>query len=239
MSLPEINESKPLKGEQNIETRLFHVYDFAGDIIRSHIGEGLVDLHLDVGTYNGFALPRLVKIAQEVHSIDIDPQKLAKAGARPEVNALMNNGNVMLYEMDAKDIRFEENSFDSATIIEVFGAGFEGTSEDVARVFEGVHRVLRPGGVLVFTIKSRTIQELLQEVGTFDAKGVALPRKVLNPILRPLFGEPQWYGQRILRKTADGVVLPYDLSNLSYVPRPVDPQTEVPLFWVGVCQKPI
>jgi hypothetical protein len=151
----------------------------------------------------------------------------------------MNNGLVQLYTMDAKNILFPDNSFRSVTVVEVFGAGFEGNENDVAQVFTGIHRVLKPGGVMVFTVKSRTIEGFLEEVGTFDPKGIALPRRFLNPILRPLFGEPQWYGQRILKKTPEGVIIPHDWSGLSYVPRKVDEKNEVPLFWIGVCQKPL
>jgi ubiquinone/menaquinone biosynthesis C-methylase UbiE len=230
-------ETKKQLREKNLQTRLFHVYDFASEAIPSLL-EFPSESHLDVGTFDGFALHKLVNIADVVHSIDIDHSKLVKATNRSDVAAFKHNGYVELYKMDATDIQFPPNSFDSATIIEVFGAGFEGNENDVAKVFAGVHRVLKPGGVLVFTVKSRTIEGFLEEVGTFDPKGIALPRRFLNPILRPLFGEPKWYGQRILKRSEEGVIIPNNWSGLSYEPRKVDEKTEIPLFWIGVCQKP-
>ena len=227
--------------QKDIETRLFHVYDFAQERIAALLGSSVLR-HLDVGTYNGFAQYKLARIAQKVYSFDIERKKLRSAQERPDVQTLIQQKQVMLYEMDAKHIAFADNTFDSATIIEVFGAGFDGKPEDVKAVFEGVHRVLRPGGVLVFTVRSRTMEMFLKTFETFDTKGIALPRRTLNPILRPLFNSVSWYGQLTLpRATVDGVngvFFPNEWKP-DYTPHILDETTHVPIFWTGVCQKPL
>ncbi len=227
----------PDRREEDIERRLFHVYDFATQIIASERGSP-VDRHMDVGTYNGFALHKLANISRQVHSFDIDWGKLNLAKHRWDVAPLVAHEHAFLYQMNAVSLGFGDDVFDSASIVEVFGAGFEGGMDDVEAVFRGVHRALKPGGLVVFTVKSRTMEEILKTVGTFDRKGVTLPRRVLHPMLRPLFGEPRWFGQLVLKRADGGVVIPSAWSPNAYVPRAVDEETEVPIFWIGVCQKP-
>lgn len=248
-----ISETKKLKAEF-IESRLLHVYDFAAEVI------GRVENHLDIGTYNGFALPRLATFASHVDSIDRDEAGLWRAEHRADVIPLIQQERVQLHHMDARNISLGINAYDSATIIEVFGAGFKGGKDDISKVFKGVYRSLKPGGTLVFTIKSKTTEDLLRTFGFGFNKGVSLSREKLTEILSPLFTPPAWYGQLLLRPYQGGLFIPgvihvqngdpqirfnrdsddnqLQWSADSLIPQQIqNPDIEKPMFWIGVCKK--
>ncbi len=227
--------------------RLTAVYDFAAKVIGSSYG------HLDAGTYNGFALPRLARIADYVVSFDINGDKLQEAQRRPDVAALIEGGGVNLVQMDARRMGFGPEEFDSATMIEVFGAGFQGTQREIGSVFRGIYEALRPGGVLIFTIKSNPYRNMLKDgagfqQGSIKAMGTAIDRSMLHRVLRELFPDTQWYGQFISERLegGKGTVIPGDIMsdtinwyNEAYIPQPLTSVTrQKPLYWVAVCRKP-
>lgn len=218
-------ERKKQERLSTLPARLMGVYNFANEFIP----EG--GIHFDVGAYDGIAFPELVKNAWHVLSIDISGPNLRKAALRDEVQ----QGKVSLMQMDAKDISLDPNTFDSATIVEVFGAGFKGNySDDVIQVFEGVHRVLKPGGTLIFTVKSEFAEELARQLDLFSKKGVVIPPKFLEDHLDDKFDDKQWYGQMIAHDRR----IPDVWKSEDFVPKQVtDPQCNPPLFWVGVWQK--
>lgn len=192
--------STPPAENRFIHQRLRAVYRFAEYIIRSKNYQNPVENHLDVGTYEGTFLPELLRFAQNVYSFDLDFEKLQKAKERKDLQPAFENNRIHLGQMMAQGIGFAPNSFDSATIVEVFGAGFEGSENDVKNVIREVHWVLAPGGILVMTVRSKSAEEVFEAVTHLDDKGLAVSRKSLKPVLSELFGDDvQWYGQVILK----------------------------------------
>ncbi len=225
-----------------VKKRLLHVYEFAQEIgaIGNH--------HLDIGTYDGFGVKSLLSTAQTVTTIDNDPVNLWRASTL--LQEYIQANQVHLLEMDARHLNVEQGLFDSATIIEVFGAGFEGTEKDIQMVFEKVHKALKPGGTLVFTIKSKTGENLLKPLGFEQTKGFSIDREeTLIPIVNGLFENVTWYGQLITIEHSEGIQIPLKFNPEtgeaewhpnSYIPRNEDVLlgNEIPLFWICVCQKP-
>lgn len=229
-----------------ISNRLLHVYRFAGEII------GYSENHFDAGTYNGFAIKELRKFAKKIATCDIDFEKLQEAKNNPDVDEFIKSGSVSLLHMDARNISLESDYFDSATCVEVFGAGFEGEETEVVSVFTGIHRVLKPGGIFIFTIKSKTNENLMRPINWKFPKGYPMHRTPLEKeILNPLFGHVDWYGHMtVLINERGNMEIPghsvkvdgeeiFVLDESIFVPQPIpDPSKERPMYWVGVCRKP-
>lgn len=227
-----------------IAQRLRHVYDFT----RTQIDQ--VSALLDVGTYNGLGLPLLSRLCKKLYSIDIDTKKLQEACLNPVVQPLLGKGNTFLHQMDARDLAFSNNAFDAATIIEVFGAGFEGEESDIHAVFGELHRVLKPEGRLLFTIKSRQSQDIFRPFEWAFPKGYPLHRETIATITKDMFTPINWYGQLIIRESPEGIVMPAHINGLldgraeliwnkdAFIPRQiVDEARERPMYWIGVCDK--
>lgn len=103
---------------------------------------------LDVGVGTGLSLdlfPRDCKVV----GIDLSGEMLKKAKKKVNTNSM---DNVELYEMDAMNVDFEDNSFDRVFISHVVSV-----VPDPYRVMEEVRRVCKDGGqvVLVNHFKSR------------------------------------------------------------------------------------
>ena len=227
-----------------IGERLHHVYRFAGKVIP------YAPRLLDIGTYNGLGIKPLSNLCDELYSIEIDLDKLDEACENPEVTPLIEAGKVQLHHMDACDIRFDDNTFNAATIIEVFGAGFEGEETDIQNVFNGIHRVLTPGAPLLFTIKSSTNQRIFRPFEWAFPKGYPLHRKTISQITDGLFSPINWYGQLIMKETEAGILMPAHINGLNegieqlvwnkgaFEPKAIENDlVERPMYWIGVCNK--
>ncbi|MFA9288377.1 MAG: class I SAM-dependent methyltransferase [Weeksellaceae bacterium] len=246
------------------EQRLLSIYDWFNTQVSTR--QGRSRHHLDIGCYNGFALPTLAQAADHVTTLDIDPLMLQTALLRPSVQQLVFAQRLTLDQMDARAITYPDNSFTSASCIEVIGAGFEDQEgneiranelEHIQSVINGVHRVLQPGGLFTLTFKSQSNQRLSEGFNFGTHKGVPLHRKDLRPMLEPLFGQVDWYGHvwtaripRIGNKYYMGIPVvetrdetgKYDELD----PECFEPISEAqlqadgkrPLYWIAMCQKP-
>jgi ubiquinone/menaquinone biosynthesis C-methylase UbiE len=198
-----LTKTPPLSERQvlTLHQRLRAVYQFAKLQIKNHLSSP-VEKHLDVGTYKGTFLNEILKFADgiRVFSFDMDDKRLSIAQQDENLKPAFATGKLHLGQMKAQKIAFASNSFDSATIVEVFGAGFEGDPTDVEQVLREVYRTLKPGGVLVMTVRSASAEEVLEPISDLDNRGLAVSRKSLKPLLTELFGENvEWYGQVILK----------------------------------------
>jgi SAM-dependent methyltransferase len=113
-------------------------------VVRSVRGLGRVDRILDVGCAYGWALAELASVAEEVWGIDTDEEAVEKAAR--------DYPNIRVLVADGSNLPFEDSYFDAVVLSEVV--------EHVGRsarkpVVDEVHRVLRPGGVLVFSSPHR------------------------------------------------------------------------------------
>lgn len=228
--------------------RLKAVYEFAREVI------GQVGAHLDIGTYNGFALETLCSFADVVVSGDISDSRLKEARQRPEVNQLIWEGRVHLAQFDGHSLPVASSSVDSASIIEVYGAGYRNNGrQSPADILREVGRILRPNGKLIFTIKGRASYNFLRDAVTDDEMleeiiGTSVDIHDLRPTLKGLFSTVDWYGQIVTKRVPGGTFIPGRLGLSRYggivwnddalIPRPItDVYRDRPLYWVGVAQK--
>lgn len=239
------DERRKKDRETLIKTRLMHVYRFAQPFLGAK--------HLDIGTYDGFALSALAEAAQHVSSFDINRDILEVARKRPDVQRLLYEKRLSLYEMDARQINFPANSFDSATLIEVLGGAFEGSREDIFQMFTEAGRVLNQGAPLIFTIKSQSNEQILKQYFDWNVpKGYPQYRLPMEELLTESgFGSVDWYGHVFMKLTEQGnPVLPLRITTVGktqqveldeqyFIPQPADTfegleQTQFPLYWIGV-----
>ena len=93
--------------------------------------EGLI---LDIGGGGEGVIGRLK--AKQVVAIDLSKQELVEAPGEPLLKIVM----------DARDLKFLDRTFDTATVFFTF---MYIAPADHAKVFQEIHRVLRPGGRLL------------------------------------------------------------------------------------------
>lgn len=102
---------------------------------------------LEVGIGSGLNLPLYPASCSEVVGIDISPRMLSKAAKR----SLRCRAPVMLYEMDAQNLRFPDNSFDTVLATCVFC-----TVPDPIMGLREMHRVCKPGGAIILVEHMRS-----------------------------------------------------------------------------------
>jgi SAM-dependent methyltransferase len=141
-----------------IEQRLSEAYLYGGRYLLS-VNPNPQKIY-EVGTFYFQQGPYLASLATEsVTSLDIDPGHLYIASQRPDVKALGNKVKLKLGDAltDITPQEEPDNSYDAAFIIEVLGAGFDipqqWQGDPLKALFENMHRILKPNGVLTFTIK--------------------------------------------------------------------------------------
>jgi arsenite methyltransferase len=122
------------------------VESFAGvgnpfSLRRLELGERVVDIGSGAGL-DTFVAADLVGAEGRVVGIDMTPEMLAKARSNAE---LVGAGNVEFREGLAEELPVDDGWADVVVSNGVFNL-----CADKRRVFEEVHRVLRPGGVLQF-----------------------------------------------------------------------------------------
>jgi phosphatidylethanolamine/phosphatidyl-N-methylethanolamine N-methyltransferase len=93
---------------------------------------------LEVGVGTGLSLPTY-KQSLEIVGIDLSPEMLDKARERVAEEALENVTG--LHEMDAGDLKFEDNSFDTVVAMYVMTV-----VPDPEKVMRELNRVCKPGG---------------------------------------------------------------------------------------------
>lgn len=98
---------------------------------------------LEVGVGTGLALP-LYKPHLQVTGIDYSDEMLAKAQAK--VDELALEQVVALRQMDARELDFPDNSFDTVAAMHVLSV-----VPEPEKVMSEIARVLKPGGQVVIT----------------------------------------------------------------------------------------
>jgi len=96
---------------------------------------------LEVGVGTGVVLPRYAKHLS-ITGIDFSPDMLRKARQRKRARRLRNV--VGLYEMDASELTFDDNSFDTVVAMYVMTV-----VPDANKVLRELERVCAPGGEVV------------------------------------------------------------------------------------------
>ena len=106
-------------------------------------GQGKV---LEVGVGTGLSLPEY-KPHLEITGIDLAPEMLEKARARVKSEGLENVAG--LYEMDASNLQFPDNSFDTVVAMYVITV-----VPEPEKVMRELARVTKPGGQVMLDRKS-------------------------------------------------------------------------------------
>jgi ubiquinone/menaquinone biosynthesis C-methylase UbiE len=109
-------------------------------LLRDRIGWAPGMTMLDIGCGAGYPALAAAAVVRPgtVTAIDVSPKMLAVTAARADTNGL---DNMEFHEMDAEDLHFKDEAFDSVTC--VCALMF---SSDPERVVREVRRVLRPQG---------------------------------------------------------------------------------------------
>lgn len=100
--------------------------------------DGSLGCVLDFGCAAGEYLERLADRAGERHGVDIDPEQIAQAAARPDVRVQTLR--------PADPLPYPDGTFDTAFILEVIEH-----VADERRTLRDLARVLKPGGYLLLT----------------------------------------------------------------------------------------
>lgn len=108
----------------------------AVEVINSGVGNVL-----EVGVGTGLSLPEY-KSHLEITGIDLAPEMLEKARERVDEQGLTNVAG--LYEMDASNLQFADNSFDTVVAMYVITV-----VPDPAKVMQELSRVVKPGGQIM------------------------------------------------------------------------------------------
>lgn len=96
---------------------------------------------LDVGTGAGFFALILKKLGCKVTAVDFSAEMLEQARKNAREKGLPD---IVFRQMDAQNLTFADNSFDFIVTRNVTWI-----VEDARRVYYHIHRVLKPGGILV------------------------------------------------------------------------------------------
>lgn len=134
---------------------------------------------LEVGVGTGISLPRYRRNL-EVVGIDLSPEMLDKARERVRKLGLSNIKGVL--EMDAQELEFEDESFDTVVAMYVMTV-----VPDPGKVMEELERVCRPGGQILI------LNHFSQEHGV---RG--LVEKVMAPFAEKLGWRPEFSIDNVL-----------------------------------------
>lgn len=99
------------------------------------------DITLDVGTGTGIIAGQIAPLVRTVTGVDASAEMLAHA--RETYNA----PNIRFQQADVRSLPFETGSFDKVTARMVFHHVLEGAETGIQEIF----RILRPGGIFVFS----------------------------------------------------------------------------------------
>ena len=118
--------------------------------------DGLPETGLDLGCGTGFFLPALAGRCQQLHGLDLAPGMLAQAALR--------GSGARLVCGDAEVLPFADQSLDW-----VFSSLALQWCERPAQAFAEIHRVLKPGGQLLFsTLLAGSLWQLREAWGAVD-----------------------------------------------------------------------
>lgn len=143
---------------------------------------------LDIGCGAGRTTVPLAQMGHRVVGIDLSPAMIQRARA-------ISAGMGIRYEvMDATDLRFPDGSFDAA-LFSYNGIELLKGREGKRQAIREAHRVLRPGGVFVFTTHSLLA---LNPYAWFRARNFlrfCLARLLRRPIPEQEIGEAYYTGE--------------------------------------------
>lgn len=119
-------------------------------------GGALPAMGLDLGCGTGFFLPQLAPHCQQLHGLDLAPGMLAQAA--------MRGSGALLLCGDAEQLPFADQSLDW-----IFSSLALQWCERPAQAFAELHRVLKPGGQLLFsTLLADSLWQLREAWRTVD-----------------------------------------------------------------------
>jgi 2-polyprenyl-3-methyl-5-hydroxy-6-metoxy-1,4-benzoquinol methylase len=172
--LERVRLQRTLYDSQNPTRRWLHTVrrDWIEDRLRALSRTAGARRALEVGPGSGVYLPVLSDLFQEVVATDVDPQYLAHL---PE--DIKGRSNLRLVEDDITETGLAAGSFDLILCSEVI----EHVTR-VSRALRSMHRLLKPGGVLLLSTPQR--------YSPLEVLGRIAYRPPLVGLLRRIYGEP-------------------------------------------------
>ena len=173
----------------------FGAFSTAGRRHAVEIINGSTGRVLEVGVGTGLALPNY-KQHLDIVGIDLAPEMLEKARERVKAERLTNVSG--LYEMDASNLRFPDNSFDTVAAMYLITV-----VPDPQKVMLELARVTKPGGE-VMLVNHFSQDEGVQGLGRAADGAVRRPRRLALDLRRfPRHGLPgpeaRWSAGRCAR----------------------------------------
>lgn len=161
------NTTEAVKRKYNRNARFYDCMDrmIKEELRKRVIGQAYGKV-LEVGVGTGKNLP-FYPPGCEVTGIDFSPGMLARAKERAE-----GMKNVTLFEMDAQNLAFPDNSFDTVLATCVFC-----TVPDPIKGFQELNRVCKPDGQMIFLEHVRSANRVL---------GIMMD--ILNPVVVKMIG---------------------------------------------------
>ncbi len=163
------------------------------------------DVVLEVGCFEGAAEYHLLRHrVKEVQGIDVNTVAVARAAAwsRENSSSQAPAARCEFQVAPAEHMPFADNTFDKALCLDVFEH-----VADEPRVAAEIHRVLKPGGILVLSVPHRHYDErALRQL--FDAFDIDIVHKCGTPVFWILamaytgLGLPSWAVRGLSRLTA-------------------------------------
>lgn len=159
------------KGPRNIALRIGLINDLV-----PMMGEEL----LDIGCGNGKYTQHLATSFNHIDAVDVEPDRLQIFRDSNQLS------NITIHNMSADDLKFDDETFDAITAIEVLEH-----VTDIAGVLKEAYRVLKKGGWFALTTPNRLwpLEQHGYKIGSRSFPGWSFPGLVWCPPLHRRFSD--------------------------------------------------
>ena len=169
---------------------------------------------LDIGCGTGRTTIPLFKQGYKITAIDLTPEMIENAKEIAGSKKLKVNYKIG----DATSLKFKDNSFDNALFSNNGWTQISGRENRLKALTE-IHRVLKPGGIFIFTTHVRTLKGYF-----WFWLGQWIKIYILKPLRFPV-DEEEW-GDRFFKKENSSAV-PYPEKQYIHIPTAQEVKNEI------------